>query len=150
MKNFSAVFSIVKEKNCPLYKQEERLSLSDKTLSCPDGKEMCLILVRDLTELLFKFLQKQPIDLTDYADTIFNCSGCTGLIKFSMVDPVESKDNLSGTFNDRGSGAGAVAQVDSTVLEMYGDIVDCSLLQAVPQEQVEILLSQFQEILLEE
>jgi len=150
MKNFSAVFSIVKEKNCPLYKQEERLSLSDKTLSCPDGKEMCLILVRDLTELLFKFLQKQPIDLTDYADTIFNCSGCTGLIKFSLVDSVESKDNLSGTFNHRGSGAGAVAQVDSAVLERYGDIVDCSLLQAVPQEQVEILLSQFQEILLEE
>ena len=80
MRNFSAVFTIVSEKNCPLYTKGEKLQLSEKTMACPKGKEMCLILVRDLTELLFKFLQKQPIDLGQHADTVFNCSGCTGSI----------------------------------------------------------------------
>ncbi|MCP4339934.1 MAG: DUF4388 domain-containing protein [Desulfobulbaceae bacterium] len=146
MKNFSAVFTIVKEKNCPLYKVDERLYLSDKTLSCPKGKEMCLILVRDLTELLFKFLQKQPIDLKNYRDTVFNCSGCTGLIKFSLVEPDVSIADLSGGRKD----GQAVAKIDSAVLKMYGDIVDSSLLRALPPDQVEIILSQFREIILEE
>ncbi len=58
MKNLSAVFTIVKEKNCPLYKVDERLYLSDKTLSCPKGKEMCLILVRDLDRVVVQVLAK--------------------------------------------------------------------------------------------
>ena len=62
MKNISVNFTIVKENNCPFYKVDERLYLSEKTLSCPKDKEMCLILIRDLTELLFKFLQEQPFD----------------------------------------------------------------------------------------
>lgn len=146
MKKISAVFTIVNEKNCPLYKVDERLYLSDKTLSCPKGKEMCLILVRDLTELLFKFLQKQPIDLKNYTDTVFNCSGCTGLIKFSLVEPDVPIADLSGESKD----GRAVAQVDSAVLNMYGDIVDSSLLRALPPDKVEIILSQFREIILEE
>lgn len=146
MNNFSAVFTIVKEKNCPLYKVDERLHLSDKTLSCPKGKEMCLILVRDLTELLFKFLQKQPLDLNDYAGKVFNCSGCTGLIKFSLVQPDEPRDDLSGGSN----GGGSLAKIDSVVLEMFGKVVDCALLQALPPDQIETLLGHFREILLEE
>jgi CRP/FNR family cyclic AMP-dependent transcriptional regulator len=121
---------------------DERLHLSDKTLSCPKGKEMCLILIRDMTELLFKFLQEQPINLDDYAGTVFNCSGCTGLIKFSLVQPDESKDDLSG-------GGGAVAQIDSAVLKMYGKIVECFLLQALPPDQIDIISGHFREIVLE-
>lgn len=59
--------------------------LTEKTLACPDGKEVCLILVRDMTELLFKVLQKQPIDLGAYQNMVFNCSGCRGLIKFALL-----------------------------------------------------------------
>lgn len=144
MKNLNAVFSIVKENNCPLYTVDERLHLSDKTLSCPKGKEMCLILVRDLTELLFKFLQEQQNDLNEYVGKIFNCSGCTGLIKFSLVQSNEEKNDIS-----RGNGvSGAVAQVDSTVLQMYGEIVSCSLLQTLPPNQLAIILGHFREIIL--
>jgi len=146
MKNLSAVFTIVKEKNCPLYKVNERLYLSDKTLSCPKGKEMCLILVRDLTELLFRFLQKQPVDLDSYMGTVFNCSGCSGLIKFTLVHPDEMrKDFLAGGKGD----GGAVAQVVS-VLKMYGKILDCPLLQALPPEQIGTVLGQFREIVLDD
>ncbi len=145
MKNFNAVFTIIKEKNCPLYKVDERLYLSDKTLSCPKGKEMCLILVRDLTELLFKFLQQQPFEPGSYADTIFNCSGCTGLIKFSLVQPDASNNVLIDDI-----GGGAAAQIDSAILKMYGKIVDCPLLRAIPPDQVKTMLGHFREIVLEE
>jgi CRP/FNR family cyclic AMP-dependent transcriptional regulator len=146
MRNFSAVFTIVKENNCPLYKVDERLQLSEKTLSCPKGKEMCLILVRDLTELLFKFLQEQQLDLNDYVSKVFNCSGCTGLIKFSLVQSDESGKDVSGGNGD----GGAAAQVDSTVLKTYGEIVECSLLKILPPNQLEIILGHFREIMLAE
>ena len=107
---------------------------------------MCLILVRDLTELLFKFLQKQPIDLVEYEDTVFNCSGCTGLIKFSLAQPDASGEDLV----DAASSGGAVAPIDPVVLKKYGDIVNCPLLQALAPEQVESTLGHFQEIVLED
>jgi len=86
MTNFVVSFSIKSEKNCPLYDVGEVLMLSEKTLLCPPGKEVCLILVRDLTALLFTFLQNQPFIASDYRDTVFNCSGCKGLIKFGFME----------------------------------------------------------------
>ncbi len=151
MKNLSVVFTIVKEKNCPLYKENEQLRLSEKTLSCPKGKEMCLILVRDLTELLFKFLQEHEIDLDDYLDTVFNCSGCTGLIKFSLMQPgTFDLDILDGNVgNDDQGGGSVVAQVDSAVLETYRKIVNCSFLGALPTDHVKSILDHCREITLE-
>ncbi len=149
MKNLSVVFTIVKEKNCPLYKEYEQLHLSDKTLSCPKGKEMCLILVRDLTELLFKFLKEHQLDLHDYADTVFNCSGCTGLIKFSLIRPNEPKNDIFLDSNGGNDGGIAVAQIDSAVLKIYGKIVNSSFLQALPSNQIESILGHFREIILE-
>lgn len=146
MKNLSVVFTIVKEKNCPLYKVDELLFLSDKTLSCPKGKEMCLILVRDLTELLFKFLQKQPLDISEFKETIFNCSGCSGLIKFSLV----SGDGQNEGYTDSMSGRATVAKIDSNVLKMYGKIINCALLQAIPADQLELVFRHFREIVLDE
>ncbi len=146
MKNISVIFTIGKENNCPLYKVDERLYLSDKTLSCPKGKEMCLILVRDLTELLFKFLQEQPFDANHYAGKVFNCSGCTGLIKFTLVQPDASADGPDGC----SALADAVARINSSLLKTYGNIVNCSLLQVLPPDQLESVLGLFQEIVLSE
>jgi hypothetical protein len=145
MKNFSVVFTIVKEKNCPLYKVDERLYLSDKTLSCPKGKEMCLILVRDLTEVLFKFLQERPFDPANYTGTVFNCSGCTGLIKFSLLQTGQSAEVLDGGTG----GHRVVTRMDSTVLQLNGKIVDCPLMRVIPPDQVDRVLGHFREILLE-
>lgn len=144
MKNISANFAIVKEKNCPLYKVDERLQLSEKTLSCPKGKEMCLILIRDLTELLFTFLQEQDFDPDRYSGTIYNCSGCTGLIKFSLVPADAPADSLS----RRGAAAGAVPRTGASLQKTYGNIVNCPLLQALPADQLESMLGLFQEIVL--
>ena len=95
MKPFNCVFSIVEEKNCPLYKVGEKLVLSEKTLSCPDGKEVCLILVRDMTELLFQLLGEATGAAEDN-NKKYNCSGCTGLIKFTCLATDNPGDSVKG------------------------------------------------------
>jgi CRP-like cAMP-binding protein len=142
MKLFSAVFKIVAEKNCPLYNAGEQLLLSEKTLSCPQGKEVCLILVRDMTELLFKFLQKQPVNLEEYTGMVFNCSGCKGLIKFSLVRPE--------TLQEEAAGEGIVARIETPAKRIGGKIVDSPLLKTLQPEQIETVLDQFREITVEE
>jgi CRP-like cAMP-binding protein len=107
---------------------------------------MCLILIRDLTELLFKFLQEQPFDLKSHSDTIFNCSGCTGLIKFCLV----GTDAPEETFQSNQAGAGAAPHVAAAVLESLDKLSDCPLLQAIPVEQRELLYNHFRQITLEE
>jgi CRP/FNR family transcriptional regulator, cyclic AMP receptor protein len=87
MGSFKAVFKIIEDNNCPLYRLEERLVLSDKALTFPKDKESCLILVREMTELLFKLLDEaEQVDVHENQQRVFSCSGCTGLIKFIRVD----------------------------------------------------------------
>ncbi len=142
MKIFNAVFSIEAEKNCPLYEVGERLHLSEKTLSCPKGKEVCLILVRDMTELLFKFLQKQPVNLEEYTDTTFNCSGCKGLIKFTLLGPEPLLSN--------GQGESAAANIESLAKLVDKRILDCPVFKAIPAGEVDNLCQNFREIFVEE
>ncbi len=85
MKSFRAVFQIVEDNNCPLYELEDVFILTEKSVSFPEGKESCLILVRELTQLLFQLLEeidsKKGLDLSKK----YTCSGCTGLIKFVQI-----------------------------------------------------------------
>ncbi|MBU1566630.1 MAG: DUF4388 domain-containing protein [Proteobacteria bacterium] len=142
MKIFRAIFLIEAEKNCHLYKAGERLLLSEKTLACPEGKEVCLILVRDMTELLFKLLQLQPINLAQYVGTIFNCSGCKGLIKFSLVEPE--------TFQVPPIAEGAVAAIETVVNRVSGKLLDSPLFKAIPPTELEILFKHLREIFVEQ
>jgi CRP/FNR family transcriptional regulator, cyclic AMP receptor protein len=84
MKSFQIDFEIIEGNRCPFYKVGEHLVLSDKSLCCPGNKATCLILVREMTQLLFKLLAMRSEDLIAERP-IFNCSGCTGLIKFIPV-----------------------------------------------------------------
>jgi CRP/FNR family transcriptional regulator, cyclic AMP receptor protein len=84
MKSLQVNFEIIEGNRCPFYKVGEQLILSDKSLSCPENKTTCLILVREMTQLLFKFLATNPDDLIA-EKPVFNCSGCTGLIKFVPI-----------------------------------------------------------------
>lgn len=82
MKSFRAVFQIVEDNNCPLYTLEDIFVLTEKSLAFPEGKESCLILVRELTQLLFQLLgESSKKDLKKR----YSCSGCTGLIKFQQI-----------------------------------------------------------------
>ena len=80
MSSFIATFQIVENKNCPLYGLSDVLQLSDKALVPPPGKPVCLILAREMTELLFSLIARKGDD-PDF-DKLYSCSGCSGLIKF--------------------------------------------------------------------
>lgn len=140
MTTLRAVFKIIAEKNCPLYKIGEKLLLSEKTLACPEGKEFCLILVRDMTELLFKLLKEKADNLEAYRDAVFNCSGCRGLIKFSLID-TEDKQQDSGGERAAAALAGPL-QVDPTWLES-------PLMRLLSEQERCSLLPQMQEILVD-
>lgn len=87
-----AQFKIIDAKDCPLYEEGEEFSLSGVALQPPPGKPACLFLAREITEIVVEKMEaaadsgpgakpqegKKP-------KKEFNCSGCTGLIKFVHV-----------------------------------------------------------------
>lgn len=139
MKAINWFFSIVDQKNCPLYEVGEKLALSEKTLSCPEGKEVCLILVRDMTQLLFQLLDDTSGGVLP-EDKVFNCSGCTGLIKFSPSGEKDSKSSSTGT----------EAVVGSVLKTIFSKIGASPFLKALPTDQIEEILAHFREITLVE
>lgn len=84
MPPFSTVFKIVDELNCPLYDKGDLFKLNDKAVEFPCEKPTCLILTRELTQLLFKLIGKDAPSAT----ILHGCGGCTGLIKFKRSDDI--------------------------------------------------------------
>ncbi len=50
----------------------------------PIGRPSCLILVRQITELLFELLPAQADNFSRFKNKVYSCGGCTGLIKFQL------------------------------------------------------------------
>lgn len=86
MDAFKASFAIVEARNCPLYSQGDCFQLTDKALELPAGRLSCLILVRELTGLLFALMPHMAAGFAGQRETVFTCGGCTGLIKFQLTD----------------------------------------------------------------
>jgi len=78
---FTAPFTVIDANNCPFYKREDRFFLDEKSVNLPGDQPACLILVRELTALLFRFLAEPEQGAPDRR-RVYNCGGCTGLIKF--------------------------------------------------------------------
>ena len=86
MDTFRAPFEIISVRNCPLYSQDDCFLLTEKALELPVGRLSCLILVRELTTLLFSLMPHVATNFAQQRDSIFTCGGCTGLIKFRLTD----------------------------------------------------------------
>lgn len=86
MESFKAAFEIIHVRNCPLYVQDECFLLTDKAAELPLGRSSCLILVRELTSLLFALMPHAATKFVGQRDSVFTCGGCTGLIKFRLTD----------------------------------------------------------------
>lgn len=93
-------FTITTWINCPLYKTGDQFILSEVSLILPFNKPACLILVRDMTELLFSLSRSEPQQDHD----IFSCSGCQGLIKFAKDTAGEKNARHTQHFNSGFSG----------------------------------------------
>ena len=69
--------------NCPLYSSGDQLALSDTSMQLPPGKATCLILARDITELLLLLKNNDP---DTSGNRLYSCSGCQGIIKLRQVE----------------------------------------------------------------
>ncbi|THB76710.1 MAG: DUF4388 domain-containing protein [Desulfobulbaceae bacterium] len=134
MESFTAVFEIIEDNNCPLYDLGECFKLTDRAFSCPENKEVCLILVREMTELLFVLMGSQNEDDEENQPKLFSCSGCTGLIKFRLADnPAEAKTEKE------------EVALDSENQALLGKIIDCPLFRTVPPDHLRGMLEYFRE-----
>jgi CRP/FNR family transcriptional regulator, cyclic AMP receptor protein len=126
MKQLRLYFKIIADNNCPIYQEGELLSLSEKALSCPENKATCLILVREMTTLLFKHLDAD-LEANDAEKKIYSCSGCTGLIKFHRISEDEAmQDGL----------ISPEPPLDSEDEALLAGIRDFSLIQAIPESDL--------------
>lgn len=133
MKSFKIVFEIVEGNHCPFYKVGEHLVLSDKTLTCPGNKATCLILVREMTQLLFQFLSVN-LDTVVAERKLYSCSGCTGLIKFV---PIASPWETNG--GERG-----LDYYGPREEELVKKISLFPLIQIIPEEELRRFAHRFQ------
>ena len=138
MKSLKAYFEIAEDINCPLYAQGEFMQLSDKTFTCPVGKEVCLILVRDMTQLLFTLLNEAGKGRKEISPKLHSCSGCTGLIKFRQAEePVqgipEGKEDID-------------SRVETVMQEIHGTTVESQFLHSIPPEKLHQVLKSFKEV----
>lgn len=88
MMNFpQAVYKIIGENGCPLlYKLGDELKLSEKSVSFPRDKSVCLILIEDIMEVHIKYEHTGSVG--GYS---FKCSGCTGSIRLKYRELISVK-----------------------------------------------------------
>ena len=116
-------FRVAAANNCPLYRQGEVFSLSDRALKCPKNKAACLILVREMTSLLFDLLDADP-ESEKNQETTYSCSGCLGLIKFHLVSEEKAC---------RGEPISSIPYLAFTDKEQLAAIREHPLVQAIPE-----------------
>ena len=132
MNTLNLHFIITTDNNCPLYTKGELLSLSDKAFSCPENKPTCLILVREMTNLLFQYLDQNS---TADENIVHSCSGCTGLIKFSRISEEDASVHQSSP------DAHPVISPENEVL--FKEIQDYPLIRAIPQSEIASAVQSF-------
>ncbi|MBU0960616.1 MAG: DUF4388 domain-containing protein [Proteobacteria bacterium] len=122
MKALKLYFKIITDNNCPLYERGELLSLSERTLCCPENKATCLILVREMTGLLFHLLDETRVPVRK--GNVFSCSGCTGLIKFELISEKDAHE--AGLIS-------ALPVLDSEAVSLLASIRDFPMIKAIPE-----------------
>lgn len=78
------VFIITEEKDCPLYNVGEEVSVEENWVNLPTMKPTCLILAEDLVRLTTQDVSFEKHSVGESKKTVFECSGCSGSIKFEF------------------------------------------------------------------
>lgn len=128
------VYKVTESINCPLYVEGDTLSLSMRSCSCGAGKEVCLVLARDFMNLLIKMQSDPEWRHLNDAEAL-NCSGCSGLIKFSQRAGNGSAGEEIET---------AVPRLLKVMEELNSRPVDCPFLEALRADGIETILDNFE------
>ncbi|GBC61078.1 hypothetical protein DENIS_2038 [Desulfonema ishimotonii] len=88
MSDPKSIVKIIGTQDCPMYGVGDEFRLSGKSLTAPYGKATCMILVRDITEVVLKY---ECIDNT--SRYVFDCSGCAGLARLEYKCPPPFPDS---------------------------------------------------------
>lgn len=86
------VFSIFQDVDCPLYNTGDEFLLSE-TFMGPHGKPPCLILIKDLMTILRHRANLRPTQLAQEVNHIYECSGCTGSIRFGYKTSLINRED---------------------------------------------------------
>lgn len=91
MNDLSVALKVVSERNCPYYAADDLFVLTSQAVHVPIGYPSCLILVREMTNFLFNTIMPATgKGFEELVGEIYNCGGCTGLIKFQIDDNPEA------------------------------------------------------------
>lgn len=89
MPQLDAHFIVIEEHNCPLYHVEDKIFLTERVVKFAPPRPGCLILFRELTKVLVELIPSASTNFSEYRDTVFTCRGCTGLLKFQLINDSE-------------------------------------------------------------
>ncbi len=128
------VYEVTESIHCPLYVKGDRMSLTMRSCSCADGKEVCLVLARDFMNILGKMQSDPGRDDPQQPET-FSCSGCTGLIKFIEKYTSDIPDAAAEK---------TIPRLLETIKELNGRSVDCPFLEALRVDRIDHILENFE------
>lgn len=134
MSTSKTVFEVSEAINCPLYETGDQMSLTLRSCSCGDGKEICLVLARDFMNILVAMQNDPDRDVLKNAET-FSCSGCNGLIKFT--------EHFKNDETDR-EAENAVPRLLQVMEELNGRSIDCPFLEALKTDKIDNILDNFE------
>lgn len=82
-----AQFSVFEAQHCPVYEEGDEFFLSGFGLSVKNNKPVCLLLAREITNILIE-TSDNSLNSTELLKSRneFTCGGCTGMIKFVPLE----------------------------------------------------------------
>lgn len=134
MHSFKAHFVIIEENNCPLYHVGEEFLLTGQAFSASGKKEACLILVREMTQLLFTLLSETETGDGLDCSTVYSCSGCNGLIKFRVT-----------AVSDSGAKEEKHLALNPEQEELFNKIIGCPFFAQIPADYLKGMIQLFRE-----
>jgi len=80
----NAIFIVTEEHSCPIYNISEEFKVEQGALTVPEGKPVCLMMMRELMKALAGKKSMQRFSPVGPQRLKFECGGCTGLIRFEF------------------------------------------------------------------
>ena len=79
-----AIFVVTEEQACPIYNIGEEFKVENSSLTVPEGKPACLLMVQELMAAISERKSMKHFSPYGVQKLSFACGGCTGQIRFEF------------------------------------------------------------------